>query len=66
MGHTAVWSGSEMIAWGGYPELNTEGKYNPSTDTWIPTAIAPSARDSHTAVWTGAEMMSGVAIHWLL
>jgi len=32
-GHTAVWTGSEMIVWGGYPDLNTGGRYNPSTDT---------------------------------
>jgi hypothetical protein len=33
--HTAVWTGSEMIIWGGYngpPGLNTGGKYNPATD----------------------------------
>jgi N-acetylneuraminic acid mutarotase len=62
-GHTAVWTGSEMIIWGGanYPagDLNTGGRYNPTTDTWTATstANAPAARDSHTAVWTGSEMI---------
>jgi N-acetylneuraminic acid mutarotase len=57
--HTAVWTGSEMIVWGGYPDLNTGGKYNPATDTWIVTSTtnAPSGRYNHTSVWTGREMI---------
>ncbi len=56
------WTGSEMIVWGGYDsgnDLNTGGRYNPNTDTWIPTstANAPTARESHSAVWTGSEMI---------
>ena len=59
--HTAVWTGSEMIVWGGgdtAASLNTGGRYNPSTDTWTATSTtnAPAAR-SHTAVWTGSEMI---------
>jgi N-acetylneuraminic acid mutarotase len=57
--HTAVWTGSEMIVWGGYPNLNTGGKYNPATDRWTATNTtnAPSGRYYHTAVWTGSEMI---------
>jgi N-acetylneuraminic acid mutarotase len=58
--HTAVWTGSEMIVWGGNnPGTNTGGRYNPSTDSWTATTTtnAPSARESHTAVWTGSEMI---------
>src|SRR5438093_432174 len=61
--HTAVWTGSEMIAWGGFDdngfELNTGGRYNPSTDSWRATSTtnAPEARVYHTAVWTGSEMI---------
>ncbi|MFZ3375406.1 MAG: hypothetical protein WA183_07615, partial [Chthoniobacterales bacterium] len=61
--HTAVWTGSEMITWGGlngdYSYSNTGGRYNPSTDSWTATSTtnAPSARDYHTAVWTGTEMI---------
>ena len=60
--HTAVWTGSEMIVWGGVDvngDLNTGGRYNPSTDSWTATSTtnAPDARDSHTAVWTGSEMI---------
>ena len=44
--HTAVWTGSEMIVWGGASYLNTGGKYNPVMDTWAATSTvnAPSAR----------------------
>lgn len=60
--HTAVWTGSEMIVWGGTNfsnGLNTGGRYNPSTDSWTATSTtnAPSARARHTAVWTGSEMI---------
>ena len=61
--HTAVWTGSEMIVWGGYNypacDLNSGGRYNPTADSWTPTNTvnAPLARESHTAVWTGSEMI---------
>ena len=53
-----MWTGSEMIIWGG-SQLNTGGRYNPSTDSWAATSTtnAPSARQDHTAVWTGSEMI---------
>jgi N-acetylneuraminic acid mutarotase len=59
---TPVWTGTEMIVWGGYDGrniLNTGGKYNPGTDRWTATsaANAPAARNSNTAVWTGSEMI---------
>ena len=60
--HTAVWTGSQMIVWGGLSDSgysNTGGRYNPSTDSWTPvsTTGAPSARKDHTAVWTGTQMI---------
>ncbi len=64
--HTAVWTGAEMIVWGGYYfdginnyQLNSGGKYNPVTNSWTATSTinTPAARDSHTAVWTGDEMI---------
>ena len=63
--HTAVWTGSEMIVWGGNGQdafsstLNTGGRYDPATDSWTATNVAdaPSARDLHTAVWTGTQMI---------
>jgi hypothetical protein len=61
MGHAAVWTGSEVIVWGGDSahRLKTGGRYNPSTDSWTATstADAPTGRDFHTAVWTGSEMI---------
>jgi hypothetical protein len=58
--HTAVWTGSEMIVWGGeFPASNTGGRYNPSTDSWTATSTTnrPTARVDHTAVWTDSEMI---------
>ena len=60
--HSAVWTGAEMIVWGGYSDaqVNSGGCYNPSTDTWTPTsqgANVPSARFSHVAFWTGTKMI---------
>src|SRR2546421_270410 len=61
--HTAVWTGSEMIIWGGVDDsgfaVNTGGKYNPGTNSWTATTTinAPSGREFHTAVWSGSEMI---------
>src|SRR6266436_2916779 len=63
--HAAVWTGSEMIVWGGYSYngggqyLNTGGTYDPATDSWTgtSTANAPADRELHTAVWIGSEMI---------
>jgi hypothetical protein len=61
--HTAVWTGKEMIVWGGYDGngsgRNDGGRYYPITDTWIPinTNNAPTKRDRHITVWTGTEMI---------
>ena len=66
---TVVWTGTEMVVWGGRananssggsPSFNTGGRYNPATDTWLPTSTGtgvPSPRFAHAAVWTGSEMI---------
>lgn len=61
---TAVWTGTEMIIWGGTDSstgnpVNDGAGYNPSTNTWkkISSTGAPSARLNHTAVWTGSQML---------
>jgi len=61
-GHTVVWTGSVMVAWGGVNSdvyLNTGGRYDPLTDTWTATSFmgAPSPRAGHSAVWTGSRMI---------
>jgi len=63
--HTAVWTGSRMVVWGGSNfdgsthYLNTGGRYDPQSDTWLPTsaADAPAPRSEHTAIWTGSRMV---------
>ena len=61
-GHTAVWTGTRLIIWGGKVggvAVNDGASYDPQTDTWtaLPTTGAASARGSHAAVWTGREMV---------
>ncbi|NNC78179.1 MAG: hypothetical protein HKN77_09475 [Woeseiaceae bacterium] len=65
--HTAVWTGSHMIVWGGENEdanasltqLNTGGMYDPAADTWstISVVSAPLPARCHSAVWTGNVML---------
>ena len=60
--HTAVWTGSEMIVWGGGNSiscLSGGGCYNPACNSWrtISSAGGPPARNGHTALWTGSEMI---------
>jgi N-acetylneuraminic acid mutarotase len=61
--HPAVWTGNEMIIWGGtadlFTGLNTGARYNPTTDSWASTSMnnAPAGRYDHSAVWTGNEMI---------
>lgn len=63
MNHRAVWSGTEMIVWGGFSSSDVGiaggARYNPATDTWTPVATTnePSARGNHSAVWTGSNMI---------
>jgi hypothetical protein len=61
--HTAVWTGAEMIVWGGFENTGattTGGRYSPATDSWTPTstgANVPTLRYHNTSVWTGTEMI---------
>jgi len=67
MGYSAVWTGKEMIVWGGITYnasggvtyYNNGGRYDPAADTWTPVSTlgAPTARQGHIAVWTGTEML---------
>ncbi len=59
-GHTAVWTGSEMIVWGGETLYDVDrvrgGRYRPATDSWLATQVdapAPFPRTRHVAAWLG-------------
>jgi len=64
---TAVWTGAEMIVWGGnYYFVSTNystrsrdgGRYVPAADSWVPMATdGGPVRAGHKAVWTGNEMI---------
>ncbi len=66
--HTAVWTGSRMIVWGGgvcsggpyCSPLSDGASYSPPGDTWQALGTAgtpPPAMSGHTAVWTGSSMI---------
>ena len=79
--HTAVWTGSRMIVWGGLTyggslltsstpaTVNSGASYDPATNTWtaLSASNAPAARYGHTAVWTGSAMIvwGGTATNYL-
>jgi hypothetical protein len=62
--HAAVWSGTEMLLWGGIDAagepLADGGRYAPASDTWQPlsTLNAPAAASVSQAVWAGDAMLS--------
>ena len=62
--YTALWTGSNMLIWGGYfttPSIvykNDGGIYNPITENWSNIANSPlTGRHSHIAIWTGSKMI---------
>ena len=58
--HTAVWTGSEMLVWGGYngAALNTGGRYDTNSGWSNMSALnAPAARYSHAGFWDGSQMI---------
>lgn len=59
--HSAIWTGSEMIVWGGQSTMGIlygGAKYDPATNDWASMAngSAVGARADHTAIWTGSNM----------
>lgn len=63
-GHSVVWTGSEMIVWGGTTSEANDAvvadgaAYDPATDAWRVLPASPlEARYDHTAVWTGRAML---------
>jgi len=59
--HSAVWTGSAMIVWGGSDgsNLNTGGIYDPAADSWraMNATGAPTPRTYPAVVWTGAKVI---------
>lgn len=53
----AVWTGSELVVWGGW--TGKGGRYNPAADTWAPISStgAPTPRAGTSMVWTGHEVL---------
>ncbi|HYS05284.1 MAG TPA: hypothetical protein VEW47_08835 [Candidatus Dormibacteraeota bacterium] len=64
-GQSAVWTGTDMIVWGG-ASRNSGARYDPLTDTWtsITTKGAPDPRLAHSAIWTGTEMIVWGGLVW--
>src|SRR6185295_537281 len=61
--HFAVWTGTEMLVWGGEDNggrLNTGRRYHPGPNTWgsdLSTVGAPTGRAGGASAWTGSEMI---------
>ncbi|MBM3882747.1 MAG: hypothetical protein FJ387_23995 [Verrucomicrobia bacterium] len=60
--HTAVWTGQEMLVWGGFGSagyLSSGARWEPSQQTWtaLPMLNAPEGREGHVAVWTGTRLL---------
>ena len=61
-GATGVWTGSEVVIWGGEGKslavLNDGAAYNPASNTWRPITAAPiPARVRAFATWTGRQVL---------
>jgi N-acetylneuraminic acid mutarotase len=67
--HAAVWTGTEMLIWGGAPlsgivgsvdathPLSDGAAYNPATRTWRPLQAPATGLVGPAAMWTGTEML---------
>jgi hypothetical protein len=62
--HTAVWTGREMVVWGGSEGDSDVGFYgdgaafDPAAQSWRPVSPSPLvARSGHAGVWSGAQML---------
>ena len=59
--HAAIWTGTEMIIWGGLGGFGSGGRYNPIADSWRTTSAAPNGTFvpvlGAAVVWTGTEMI---------
>lgn len=61
-GHAAVWTGSEMVVWGGSDvngmPVDDGARYDPAEDRWEAMAASPTGPlFGPTAVWTGTQAL---------
>jgi hypothetical protein len=62
-GHSAVWTGSEMLIYGGTSNDSTLYRYNPSTNNWSnpitnnSNIALDNGLSQHVAFWSGADMI---------
>jgi hypothetical protein len=66
-GPAAVWTGHQLLAWGGHGRIPNQGlrpltdgaAYDPASDHWQPIPSAPAGVQgtSTAAVWTGSRML---------
>jgi hypothetical protein len=59
-GHRAVWTGRDMVVWGGYDTgMRADGaRYRPAVDGWASLLAGPLAgRQHHAMVWTGRQLI---------
>lgn len=59
-GHRAVWTGREMLVWGGFntTDLNDGATYDLESDTWRELPASPLLpRQGQAMVWTGDEVV---------
>lgn len=57
VGHVSVWTGSELVVWGGEPAADGAA-YNPSTASWRRIRPAPfPASTGAASAWTGFELL---------
>jgi hypothetical protein len=61
LGGVEVWTGSELIVWGGggpeSPDASNGAAYDPASDTWRRIPDSPTALNSASGMWTGKEML---------
>ena len=53
-----VWTGTELVVWGGDPDGDSGAAYDPAEDEWRTIAAAPiPARCQGATAWTGREVL---------
>ena len=56
-GVAAVWTGNQVLIWGGNASLRDGLAYDPASDRWSPIPNAPIKGGSAVGAWTGSEFV---------